>query len=346
MTELHTFQTLLRQANASLAETEHWLRQVADTTSSALLISRWEDGALLWTNRRFRDLVCLNSEAEARSRFASEFYSSPAEGTALRKTLATRDKVRWEGEFRRLDGTPFRAAGSVHRSVYKGQPALFSVSQTIAEADIETEPVQSRGQGFTMLDALVAAVDNKDRYTRRHSEDVMRYSLQIARNLGLPAEALRTIEMAALLHDVGKIGVPNAILRKSAKLTDEEFETVKLHAGLGAIFVSAVPGLEGTLDAVRHHHERWDGGGYPGGLVGEETPLPARLMAVADAYSAMTTDRPYRKGMAPEKARAILEEGAGSQWDPACVQAFVSEMETGTGSAGLLLNESVSDTTE
>ena len=330
MTETHTLQTLLRQANNSLADTEHWLRQVADTASSALLISRWDDGALLWTNRRFRDLVRLNSEAEARTRFASEFYASPTEGAALRKTLATRNKIRWEGEFRRLDGTQFRAAGSVQRSTYKGQPALFAFSQSVAETlpdgGERSGPDESRGQGFTMLDALVAAVDNKDRYTRRHSEDVMQYSLQIARTLGLDTEAQRTIEMAALLHDVGKIGVPDAILRKSAQLTHEEFETVKLHAGLGAIFVSAVPGLEGTLDAVRHHHERWDGGGYPGGLVGEETPLPARLMAVADAYSAMTTDRPYRKGMAPAKARAILEAGAGSQWDPACVQAFVSEL--------------------
>jgi len=177
--------------------------------------------------------------------------------------------------------------------------------------------------GFTMLDALVTAVDNKDRYTRRHSEGVMESSRQIACALGLDAETLRTIEIAALLHDVGKIGVPDAILRKPGQLNETDFEAIKQHPMMGAVIVGAVPGFEGTLAAIRHHHERWDGGGYPGGLVGEETPLPARLMAVADAYSAMTTDRPYRKGMAPEEARAILESGAGSQWDPACVQAFL-----------------------
>jgi len=178
--------------------------------------------------------------------------------------------------------------------------------------------------GFSMLDALVTAVDNKDRYTRRHSEDVLTYSLEIARALGLDAETCRAVQTAALLHDVGKIGVPDRILRKPGKLTGEEFEAVKQHPMMGAVIVGAVPGFEDTLDAVRHHHERWDGGGYPFGLRGAETPLLARLMAVADAFSAMTTDRPYRKGMDRARALAILEEGAGTQWDPTCVSALLA----------------------
>jgi len=177
--------------------------------------------------------------------------------------------------------------------------------------------------GFTMLDALVTAVDNKDRYTRRHSEDVMHYSLEIAHALGLDAETRRVIEIAALLHDVGKIGVPDAILRKPGRLSEDDYEAIKQHPLMGSVIVGAVPGFEDTLDAVRHHHERWDGGGYPFGLAGEETPLTARLMAVADAYSAMTTDRPYRKGMDAGKALDILRDGAGTQWDPACVRAFL-----------------------
>ena len=177
--------------------------------------------------------------------------------------------------------------------------------------------------GFPMLDALLAAVDNKDRYTRRHSEDVMSHSLAIARALGLSADTQHDIEVAALLHDVGKIGVPDHILRKPGTLTEEEFEAVKQHPRMGVVIVAAVPGLEATLDAVGHHHERWDGGGYPEGLSGEAIPLAARIMAVADAYSAMTTDRPYRKGMAPAEARQILQDGAGTQWDLACVTAFL-----------------------
>ncbi len=177
--------------------------------------------------------------------------------------------------------------------------------------------------GFPMLNALVTAVDNKDRYTRRHSEDVLTYSVQIAEGLGLDSETRRTVQIAALLHDVGKIGVPDRILRKPSALTDEEFQAVQQHPVMGAVIVGAVSGFEETLDAVRHHHERFDGGGYPFGLLGCETPFLARLIAVADAFSAMTTDRPYRKGMAREKALQILEEGAGTQWDPECVDALL-----------------------
>ncbi len=140
--------------------------------------------------------------------------------------------------------------------------------------------------GFPMLSALVNAVDIKDRYTCRHSEDVMVYSLQIAAALGLDEAAQQAIAVAALLHDVGKIGVPDDILRKPGRLTDAEFEAIQQHPEMGANIVGAVPGFEEALDAIRHHHERWDGGGYPFGLIREETPLSARLMAVADAYSA------------------------------------------------------------
>ena len=176
---------------------------------------------------------------------------------------------------------------------------------------------------FSMLNALVTAVDTKDRYTRRHSEDVMSFALGIAEELGLDEETQQTVLLAGLLHDVGKVGVPDAVLRKPGTLTADEYEAIKQHPAMGAMIVGAVPGFEATLPAIRHHHERWDGGGYPAGLAGEAIPVTARLMAVADAFSAMTTDRPYRKGMAEAQALAILEAGAGIQWDPVCVRAFL-----------------------
>jgi diguanylate cyclase (GGDEF)-like protein/PAS domain S-box-containing protein len=195
--------------------------------------------------------------------------------------------------------------------------------EAVLAADHLRTRLTGRVQGFSMLDALVTAVDNKDRYTRRHSEDVLTYSVRIAAALGWDAKQQDAVAVAALLHDVGKIGVPDHILRKPGKLTEEEFEAIKQHPMMGAVIVGAVPGFEAALDAVRHHHERWDGGGYPFGLCGSEIPPMARLMAVADAFSAMTTDRPYRKGMDPSRAMEILRGGAGTQWDPNCVLAFL-----------------------
>ena len=195
--------------------------------------------------------------------------------------------------------------------------------ETETPADRVRRSLARTVEGFSLLDALVTAVDNKDRYTARHSEDVMECGLLIARQLQISESEQNAIALAALLHDVGKIGVPDAILRKPGRLTDEEFDAVKQHPQMGAIMVSSVAGLEETLPAVRHHHERWDGGGYPSGLRGEEIPQMARLMAVADAFSAMTTDRPYRQGMSRDQALSILRDGAGIQWDPKCVTAFL-----------------------
>jgi len=195
-----------------------------------------------------------------------------------------------------------------------------------AQAQISRRLISENIEGFSMLDALISAVDNKDRYTRKHSEDVMGYCQIIAQACELDEEIQHTIAVSALIHDLGKIGVPDAILRKPGRLTDIEFAAIKLHPVMGAAIISAVPGFEDTLEAVKYHHERWDGGGYPSGLIGDETPFIARLMAVADAYSAMTTDRPYRKGMQSVDARRILELGSGTQWDPTFVHVFLNQL--------------------
>lgn len=180
---------------------------------------------------------------------------------------------------------------------------------------------------FEVLDAMVTAVDNKDRYTRRHSEDVTEYALWIAEELGLSEETMRVIRMGGLLHDVGKIGVPDEILRKPGRLTPEEYEVMKRHPHLGALIVAGVPGMEPIIDIVRSHHERWDGQGYPDGLACEDIPLLGRLLAVADAFSAMTTARPYRKGLEWDVALEQIIVNLGTQFDPVMARAFLSAAE-------------------
>ncbi|MES2463581.1 MAG: diguanylate cyclase, partial [Armatimonadota bacterium] len=185
------------------------------------------------------------------------------------------------------------------------------------------EELKATVDGFAMLDALVTSVDNKDRYTRRHSEHVLQLSLVIADRLGLPEEDRRNLIIAALLHDVGKVGTPDRILRLPGRLPATDYEIIKQHAAMGALLVGAIPSLAAAVDGIHFHHERWDGGGYPNGLKGEGIPLPARILAVADSYSAMTMDRPYRKGMTESKVREILRGDGGCQWDPHCVQVFL-----------------------
>ena len=178
-----------------------------------------------------------------------------------------------------------------------------------------------------MLDGLVTMVDNKDHYTRRHSEDVTEYALALASRLDLSVETERSLRVAALLHDVGKLGVPDHILRKPAALSDAEFEVIKNHVTLGELVIQGIPNQEEVIEAVSSHHERIDGKGYPRGLKGTEIPLLGRILAVTDAYSAMTTDRPYRKGLSPEKARAELRHVAGTQLDPHIVEVFLTVLE-------------------
>lgn len=179
------------------------------------------------------------------------------------------------------------------------------------------------------LQALVSAVDAKDSYTARHSIAVTDYAVAIARRLGLTDEQVRDIERAGLLHDVGKIGTPESILLKPGKLTDAEFDVMAEHSAMGGHIVETVPFLAELAPIVRGHHERWDGSGYPDGLAGERIPLLARVLTVADAFDAMTSERPYRTPIPVEAARAELLRCVGSQFDPAVVQALLGALDAG-----------------
>jgi diguanylate cyclase (GGDEF)-like protein/putative nucleotidyltransferase with HDIG domain len=182
--------------------------------------------------------------------------------------------------------------------------------------------------GFSTLDALVSAVDNKDHYTRRHSAHVAEQSAAIVKSLGFGKERQEVLRVAALLHDVGKIGLPDRILRKPGALTPEEEEAVRQHSLLGSLMVSQhLPDLDEVREAVASHHERWDGTGYPAELKGRDIPLLGRILAVADAYSAMITDRPYRAGLSIETTIGELRKGSGTQFDPEVVRVFLGCLE-------------------
>jgi HAMP domain-containing protein len=170
--------------------------------------------------------------------------------------------------------------------------------------------------------ALASAIDAKDPYTRGHSVRVNRYSVILARYHGLSEAEIRDIHVASLLHDVGKIGVDDAILKKPGRLTPEEYEVMKLHTVIGANIMAPIRKMQPLLPGLRSHHERWAGGGYPDNLAGEAIPLMARIIAVADSFDAMTTDRPYQKGMTFEEALARVNELKGNAMDERIVESF------------------------
>jgi putative nucleotidyltransferase with HDIG domain len=174
------------------------------------------------------------------------------------------------------------------------------------------------------LAALSSALDVRDTETEGHARRVVRYMQLIADELKVPVEQHATLRRGALLHDIGKIGVPDHILRKPGPLTENEWFTMKMHPDLGAKIIANVPFLEEVAVIIRAHHERWDGNGYPEGLAGEAIPLGARIFAVADSFDAMTSDRPYRRGRQLDGALAEIERCAGTQFDPQVVAAFLA----------------------
>jgi diguanylate cyclase (GGDEF)-like protein len=199
---------------------------------------------------------------------------------------------------------------------------------SVRVAQVEDEDAAAGGTSFDILQGLVIAVDKKDRYTKRHSEDVARYSVFIAERLALDEDLTRTIRLAGLLHDVGKIGIPDAILRKPGRLTTVEEQVIRQHVALGDSIVRDLPDTDTIRAGVRHHHERWDGTGYLDGLEGEDIPLVARILAVGDAFSAMTTTRPYRKALGVQEAMRRLEDAAGTQLDAHLVTTFLVGIES------------------
>lgn len=227
--------------------------------------------------------------------------------------------------FKAVDSVLHEADLALIATKRRGQSAAIYTPEmeAVAAADVDLAAEHTN----SLADALSRAVDAKDSYTRSHCQTVSQLCALLATELDLGSERIGRMRLAGLLHDVGKIGVPDAILTKPAKLTPEEYEVMKRHSVLGQEIVAAA-GLPLHADWIRHHHERYDGNGYPDGLVGAEIPLESRIILAADAFEAMTSDRPYRKAPGRDFAIAELRRHAGTQFDSCVVDALCRALET------------------
>ncbi|HHW15232.1 MAG TPA: HD domain-containing protein, partial [Firmicutes bacterium] len=188
---------------------------------------------------------------------------------------------------------------------------------------------------LSTLETLITVINTRDRYTYGHSERVMRYAALAGRELGLSAEELRLLRYAAFLHDIGKIEIGREILNKPGPLTEEERRVIRRHTLYGVEIVEPIQSLDRVLGIILHHHERFDGKGYPSGLAGEDIPYLARVLAVADAFDAMLARRPYREALTVEQALSEVRHGRGSQFDPFIAEAFVRAVEEHQEELGL-----------
>ncbi len=227
--------------------------------------------------------------------------------------LAVRAKVRGEDEIARLGGNFNYMAGNIEALVLRLKKALRQNQELFLET----------------IKTLAAAIDAKDPYTRGHSERVSSYSMAMARHLGMSQEEVFRVHIAAILHDVGKLGIRESILNKPGGLSDDEFEVMRQHPAIGAQIMSPIRMLKDIIPGIRNHHETWDGRGYPDHLEGEEIPMVARIIGIADTFDAMTTNRPYQNAMTLDYVLAKMNSMSGSRFDPVVMDAFNAAVEEG-----------------
>jgi HD-GYP domain-containing protein (c-di-GMP phosphodiesterase class II) len=230
-----------------------------------------------------------------------------------------------EGDY----GATVEVAGTAEIAELSASFNRMSASIRTAFDQVQRAARENRELFLASIKALAEAIDAKDPYTRGHSERVAAYAATIASELSLPPSEVERIRLSALLHDVGKIGVDDRIIRKPTALSEEEFQLMKTHPIKGAAIMSAIPQLADVIPGMKYHHEKWSGGGYPEGLKGEEIPMQARIVTVADTFDAMTTTRPYQQAMENEYVVERIKQFAGIRYDPVVVEAFVRAWEKG-----------------
>src|SRR3954471_14338548 len=217
----------------------------------------------------------------------------------------------------RMDGLREQALAAAE-GLFEGEQALVAVLQ-----DIEREKERAADAYRAVVHSLAAALEARDGYTGGHSDEVQRLAVAVAGRLGLEREEIHLIRTVALLHDIGKIGIPDNVLHKPTRLAEHEWHLMREHPAIGERILRPLPGLAEGATAVRHEHERWDGDGYPDGLTGEEIPLASRVVLACDAWHALVSDRPYRRALPFDTALAELRACAGTQFDPAVIAALI-----------------------
>ena len=284
-----------------------------------------------------------------------------AEASGITKLLEVYAPIRSEGEIVGAyeiyaDAAPLEASiADRRRVIWVTTAAVFALlwlglvllvrnaSKTVTrQTDLLRERTRALAESYERLEesaleaieTLNAAVEAKDPDTAGHSRRVQRIAVAIGQELGLTPKELEAVRFGGMFHDIGKLAVPDSILTKPAKLTEEEYERIKEHSGEGARIVAKLGRLRGAVPIIRHHHERWDGRGYPDGLAGAEIPLAAAVVGLADAWDAMTTERPYHRALELDEAFAEVREGRGTQFSPEVVDAFFSVVRKRPGELG------------
>jgi putative nucleotidyltransferase with HDIG domain len=282
-----------------------------------VLVERDRDIAFASVQRMVRDTVLWSAACLAGALMLGLIFARGLSRPITRLAESTRAVA--EGQY----GTSAEVSGTAE--IADLAENFNRMSESIKDAFEKVQKAARENQELFLasIRALAAAIDAKDPYTRGHSERVARYSSAIAKEMGLPAEEVRKARLSALLHDVGKIGVDDRIIRKPTALTDEEFELMKAHPTKGAAIMEAIPQLADIIPGMKYHHEKWEGGGYPEGLKGEQIPLQARIVAVADAFDAMTTTRPYQKAMEVKYVLERLRDLADKRFDTQVIEALV-----------------------
>jgi putative nucleotidyltransferase with HDIG domain len=288
-----------------------------------VLVERDRDLAFASVSQMIRDTLLWSAAALTGALLLGIFFARRL-STPI-SSLAESTRAISEGQY----GTKVEVSGTAEIAALSESFNRMSGSIEVAFEQIRRAAQENKELFLASIRALAEAIDAKDPYTRGHSERVATYAAAVAREMGLAGEDVERIRLSALLHDVGKIGVDDRIIRKPTALTEEEFEAMKTHPIKGAAIMSAIPQLADVIPGMKYHHEKWSGGGYPEGLVGERIPMQARIVSVADTYDAMTTTRPYQKAMELDYVVERIRQFSGVRYDPVVVTAFLRAYQKG-----------------